>query len=159
LQFGDFTRHLLLAGDELIDVLPHECETERHCLQEEGAATAIGAAMSGACSTSTGASQPSCSDDFAIITLAASPYDCQPNVAVIPRQNAIKKRKTARGARRLSDSDLFSTRAFFRSCRADISSDGIARRLDENSDCIGIGMELIKHPPVRLVGTQLAILV
>ena len=115
------------------------------------AATAIGAAMSDACSTGAGASQPNCSDEFAIITLAASPYDCQPNVAVIPRQNTIEKRKMPRGARRLSDSDSFNTRAFFRSCRADISSDGIAQRLDGNSDCVGIGMELIKHSPVRLV--------
>src|SRR6516162_4513083 len=118
---------------------------------EEEAATAIGVVMSDACSTGAGASQPNCSDEFAIITLAASPYDCQPNVADIPRHITIKKRKMASGARRLSDSDSLNTRAVFRSCRADISSDGIAGRFGENSDCVGLSMELIKHPPVRLV--------
>jgi hypothetical protein len=120
-------------------------------MSDEGAATAVDAAVLDACSTGAGASQPNCSDEFAIITLAASPYDCQANVAVIPRQNTIKKRKMARGARRLSGSDSLNTRAVFRSCRADISSDGIAGRFRENSDCVGLSMELIKHSPVRLV--------
>jgi len=115
-------------------------------MSEEGAATAVGVVMSDTCSTGAGASQPNCSDDFAIIALAASPYDCQPNVAAIPRQNAIKERKIARGARRLSDSDSLNTRAFFKSCRADISSYGIARRFGSNSDCVGLSVELIDIP-------------
>src|SRR5262245_55845203 len=106
----------------------------RSSMSGNGAATAAGALMREARATGAGASQPSCSDQFAIIALATSPYDCQPNVAPIPRQNAIKKRKTARGARRLSDSDLLNTRAFLRSCRAETCSDGGARRLGDNSD-------------------------
>jgi hypothetical protein len=32
-----------------------------------------------------GASQPNCSDQFAILFLATLPYDCQPDVAATPR--------------------------------------------------------------------------
>jgi hypothetical protein len=55
----------------------------------EGATTALGAIMPDACASVAGASPPNCSDQFAIISLAALPYDCQLDVAATPRQNAI----------------------------------------------------------------------
>jgi hypothetical protein len=115
-------------------------------MSEEGAATAAGAVTRDACATGSGVRQPNCLDEFAITSLAASLYDCQPNVAAIPRQNAIKKRKMARGARRLSESDSLNRRAFFRSCRADISSDGSAHRLGNNWGRVELSMELIDIP-------------
>jgi hypothetical protein len=78
----------------------------------EGATTAVGAIMPEACASGAGASQRNCSDQFAIVSLAASPYDCQPDVAATPRQNAITKRKMVRP----SDGGLLDTRAFSRSC-------------------------------------------
>jgi len=77
----------------------------------EGATTALGAIMPEASASRAGASQPNCSDQFAIIFLAALPYDCQPDVAATPRQNAITKRKMVRPR----DGGLLDTRAFSRS--------------------------------------------
>jgi hypothetical protein len=39
-----------------------------------------------------GANQPSCGDEFAIMALAASPYDCQAKIVPTPTQKTIKKR-------------------------------------------------------------------
>ena len=67
----------------------------------EEATTAVGAVMPEACASSAWPSQLNCSDQFAIIALAAPPYDCHPDVAATPRQNAITKRKMVRP--RISD--------------------------------------------------------
>src|SRR5262245_12104581 len=53
-----------------------------------------------------GTNQPSCGDKFAIISLAALPYDCQAKVAVTPIQNMIRKRARPREARFTSDARL-----------------------------------------------------
>jgi hypothetical protein len=77
----------------------------------EGATTALGAIMPEGSASGAGPSQTNCSDQFAIIFLAALPYDCQPDVAATPRQNAITKRKMVRPR----DGGLLDTRAFSRS--------------------------------------------
>ena len=107
----------------------------------EEATIGLGAIASEACVSGAGASRPTCSDQFAIISLAALPYDCQPDVAATPRQNAITKRKIVRPR----DGGLLDTRARSRSCCADISSDGTAH-LRENLDCVGLSLELIDSP-------------
>ena len=76
----------------------------------EGATTAVGAITPEACASGAGASQPNCSDQFATISLAALPYDCHPDVAATPRQNAITKPKV-----RPCDRGLLDIRAFSRS--------------------------------------------
>src|SRR5258708_35921673 len=43
------------------------------------------------CATAaSGANQPNCGYEFAILSLAASPYDCQASVAKTPTQNVIR---------------------------------------------------------------------
>ncbi len=46
-----------------------------------------------------GANQPSCGYEFAIISRAASPYDCQAKVVPTPTQKMARKRERAREAR------------------------------------------------------------
>jgi hypothetical protein len=131
---GDFGR-----GSEIF--WRTSCSAACSSTSGEGATTAVGAIMPEAYASGAGASLSNCSDQFAIIPLAASPYDCQPDVAATPRQNAITKPKMVRP----SDGGLLDTRAFSRSCRADISSDGIGH-LGENLDCVGLSVELIDNP-------------
>src|SRR6266849_7387116 len=61
-----------------------------------------------------GANQPSSGYEFAIICLAASPYDRQANVAATPMQNVIRKRERAREARLRSDGCPFGNGSFSR---------------------------------------------
>src|SRR5262249_28855822 len=67
----------------------------------------------GVCAVSAGrgASQPSCGCEFAIISLAASPYDCQSKVAATPIQNAIGKRASKRGRLRTDGAPLGNGRS------------------------------------------------
>src|SRR6266853_4088387 len=61
-----------------------------------------GATSSGAfCATGSacGVNQPSCGYEFAIISRAASPCDCQAKVAATPMQKVIRKRTSASKAR------------------------------------------------------------
>src|SRR5262249_52126157 len=58
------------------------------------------------------ANQPSRGYEFAIISLATSPYDCKTRVAPIPLQNVMRKRKRARVARLRSDGCPFGNGSF-----------------------------------------------
>src|SRR5215470_14954160 len=81
------------------------------CRSKEGA---TGAFVSGAfCSTSSacGANQRSGGYEFAIICLAASPYDCQAKVAATPMQNATRKR-AGREARLRTNGCRFGSGSF-----------------------------------------------
>jgi hypothetical protein len=117
------------------------CSAVCSSISGEGATTAVGAIKPEACASGAGASQPNCSDQFANTPLAASPYDCQLEVAATPRENAITKRKMVRPR-----CGLLDTRAFSRSCLADICSDGGMPRLGENGICVELTMELIDTP-------------
>src|SRR5260370_38881410 len=70
-----------------------------------------------------GANQPSCGYEFAIIARAASPYDCQAKVAATPMQKVIRRRMSASRAR-LTDE-----------LTGNVSAD--------NSDCVVLGRALI----------------
>src|SRR6516162_370604 len=101
---GDFGR-----GSEVL--CGTSCSAACSCPPGEVATTAVDAIVPEASASSAGPTQPNCSDPLAIISLAAPPYDCQPDVAATPRQNAIRKRKMVRPR----DGGLLDTRAFSRS--------------------------------------------
>src|SRR5258708_4788347 len=64
--------------------------------------------------SSCGANQLSSGYEFAIICLAASPFDRQANVAATPMQNVIRNRERAREARLRSDGCPFGNGSFSR---------------------------------------------
>ena len=95
-----------------------------------------------------GANQPSCGDEFAIMALAASPYDCQAKIVPTPTQKTIKKRASLRNTRLASDGRMM----------APSSDDGFiaptvglaALGCVGNSDCVGLNVESIGAPPCLL---------
>ena len=56
-----------------------------------------------------GANQPNCGHEFAIIALAASPYDCKAKVVPTPMKHAMRKRARARKALLPSDGRIGPT--------------------------------------------------
>ena len=56
-----------------------------------------------------GANQPNCGHEFAIIALAASPYDCKAKVVPTPMKHAMRKRARARKAILPSDGRIGPT--------------------------------------------------
>src|SRR5258705_3151299 len=93
-----------------------------------------------------GANQPSCGYEFTIISRAASPYDCQPNVAATPMQNVIRKRARAREARLRSDGLPFGNWSFSMAAgrTGGGSTDGsTGHKPAVNPDCPGLGMAII----------------
>src|SRR5207245_4159550 len=81
---------------------------------KEGATSAFVSGAFCATSSARGANQRSCGYGFAIICLAASPYDCQAKVAATPMQNAITKWARAREARLRTDGCRFGSGSFSR---------------------------------------------
>src|SRR5215471_15472766 len=89
------------AAPILVAVLSRFCPTVSRsndialgCSAEGAAANAIRSEGRGFCAITAdrGATRPRCGCEFAIISLAASPYHCQSTVAATPMQTAIRKR-------------------------------------------------------------------
>ncbi len=88
-----------------------------------GAASAITSGALCATGSACGANQPSCGYEFAIISRAASPYDCQAKVAATPMQKIIKKRTSV--------------------SKACLTDELTGNESADNSDCVVLGRALI----------------
>src|SRR5712691_644575 len=109
------------------------------CSSGEGVEGGAGATLSEAIrawGAACGAHQPSCGDELAIISLAASPYDCQAKVAATPMQNMSSNRARLREARLPSDGRLMIA---WTDGRVDHRSD---------SDRVGLSVEAIRYLPL-----------
>jgi hypothetical protein len=117
------------------------------CFRSDETAPA-GAGAIGTTGAVCGANQPSCGDEFAIMALAASPYDCQAKIVPTPTQKTIKKRASLRNTRLASDGRMM----------APSSDDGFiaptvglaALGCVGTSDCVGLNVESIGAPPCLL---------
>src|SRR5262249_20063428 len=106
----------------------------------------------GVCTAATcGANQLSCGDDFAIISRAASPYDCQASVPATPMQSIIRKRARARRARLRRDGRILGKLSFLGYVQRGVSSSNgsVPRKLVGTSDREWLSLELI-GTPVRM---------
>src|SRR5229473_4860003 len=88
-----------------------------------GAASVIASGALCATSSACRANRPSCGYEFAIISRAASPYDCQATVAATPMQRVIRKRTSASKDR--------------------LTHELAGNESAENSDCVVLGRALI----------------
>src|SRR5215813_6726789 len=93
-----------------------------------------------------GANQLSCGNDLAIISRAASPYDCQASVPATPMQSVIRKRARTRRARLRRDGRILGKLSFFESAQREVSSISGSVRHVETSDREWLSLELTGTP-------------
>ena len=98
--------------------------------------------------TGCGANQASCADEFAIVALATSPYDCQAKVVPTPRANMMRNRVRARVARLPSDGRIMAASRDDRLIASTL--DPAALGCVGNSDCVGLNVGSIEAPPCLL---------